>query len=54
MGAWSAENPQGSHGVHEYALEDFGITAGSVRDVFGFYTDHFAVDTTGLGDGGER
>ena len=29
--AWSTENPQGAHGVHEYALEDFGITTGAVR-----------------------
>jgi hypothetical protein len=45
MGAWSAENAQGSRGVHEYAVEDFGITADAVRASFRFYTDHFDVDT---------
>jgi hypothetical protein len=43
IGAWSTENPQGSHGRHEYALDDFGITADEVRATFRFYTDHFAV-----------
>jgi len=54
MRAWSAENPQGSHGVHEYALEDFGITAGAVRAAFGFYTGPFAVDTSDPGAGRPR
>ncbi len=54
MRAWSTENPQGSHGVHEYALEDFGITAGAVRDAFGFYTEPFAVDTSDPGAGRPR
>ncbi len=43
IGAWSTENPQGSHGVHEYALDDFGITPDGVRHAFGFYSDRFAV-----------
>jgi hypothetical protein len=42
MEAWSAENPQGSHGVHDYALEDFGLTTEVVGDRFRFYTDHFS------------
>jgi hypothetical protein len=46
MEAWSAENPKGSHGVHEYAVEDFGTTADAVRESFRFYTDHFDVDTS--------
>ena len=46
MGDWSAEHAQGSRGVHEYAVEDFGITAGAVHDSFRFYTDHFDVDTS--------
>jgi hypothetical protein len=46
MRTWSEENARGSRGVHEYALEDFGITADAVRDSFRFYTDHFDVDTT--------
>jgi hypothetical protein len=54
MRAWSAENPQGSHGVHDYGLEDFGLTAAAVRDTFAFYTDRFAVDATGPGAGRHR
>jgi len=34
---------QGSRGVHEYAVEDFGITAGASMTGFRFYTDHFDV-----------
>jgi len=47
MGAWSAENPQGSHGVHDYALDDFGLTGDAVHETFRFYTERFGVDTTG-------
>jgi hypothetical protein len=42
MGAWSSENPQGSHGVHEYALDDFGITTAAVGQAFAFYTKRFS------------
>jgi hypothetical protein len=47
MQAWSTENRQGSHGVHEYALADFGIATDVVRESFRFYTDRFAVDIDG-------
>jgi hypothetical protein len=47
MGAWSTENPQGSHGVHDYTMDDFGLTTDSVHDSFRFYTDRFAVETSG-------
>ncbi len=30
MRAWLAANPQGKHGRHRYALEDFGLTADQV------------------------
>jgi hypothetical protein len=44
MRAWSAENPQGSHGVHDYALEDFGLTAAMVRTTYRRYTERFGID----------
>jgi len=47
MAAWSTQNAQGSRGVHDYALDDFAITADLVHDRFRFYTDHFGVDTDG-------
>jgi Sulfotransferase family len=46
MGEWSTENARGSHGVHDYALGDFDLTADGVARAFGFYTDHFAIDVT--------
>jgi hypothetical protein len=49
MAAWAAENPQGSHGVHEYALADFGLSADAVGDTFRSYTERFAVDPPGSG-----
>ena len=47
MGGWSRENPQGSHGVHDYALEDFGLTRAQVHETFAFYIERFGVDTNG-------
>jgi hypothetical protein len=41
MGAWAAENPRGSHGVHEYDVGDFGTSAEAVGAAFAFYTDRF-------------
>jgi hypothetical protein len=45
MREWSTENRQGAHGVHDYALEDFGIATDAVRDQFRFYTERFAAET---------
>jgi len=44
MAAWSAENPRGAHGTHEYSLEEFGIDRAAMRRRFSFYTDHFDID----------
>jgi len=33
MRAWLAANPQGRHGRHRYALEDYGLNASQVMDV---------------------
>jgi Sulfotransferase family len=46
MDRWSTENPRGSRGVHDYSLEQFGISTGLVHERFRFYTDRFGVDTT--------
>jgi hypothetical protein len=35
------EHPQGKHGAHRYALEDYGLTAGAVRRRLGFYLERF-------------
>lgn len=42
MAAWSVENAKGSHGTHDYALADVGLTTAAVDDAFRFYTDRFA------------
>jgi len=38
-----ANRPRGQFGRHSYALEDFGLTAGEVRERFRTYTDRFQV-----------
>jgi hypothetical protein len=50
MTTWSSDNTQGTHGRHDYALEDFGLSADAVDDSFRFYTDRFADHV----DAGER
>jgi Sulfotransferase family len=37
MRSFLADNPRGKHGAHQYALEDFGIDIGQVRDRFDHY-----------------
>lgn len=34
-------NPQGKHGVHRYAPEDFGVTAGELRERFADYLERY-------------
>jgi len=34
-------NPQGKHGVHRYAPEDFGVTAGELRERFANYLERY-------------
>jgi hypothetical protein len=41
MRAHVAENPQGKHGRHAYALEEWGLSAGVVRERFKFYIERF-------------
>lgn len=35
LAQWLVQNPQHKHGVHRYSLEQFGLTAHQVFDVFG-------------------
>jgi sulfotransferase family protein len=41
VAAWAAAHPPGAHGVHEFALADFGLDADGVRERFGDYLDRF-------------
>jgi hypothetical protein len=43
MSALAIANPRGAHGVHEYALEDFGIDRQEVKQRFAFYVDRFGI-----------
>jgi Sulfotransferase family len=43
MSTLAVANPRGAHGVHEYALEEFGIDRQEVRKRFAFYVDQFDV-----------
>ena len=40
------ENPQGKHGAHHYALEDYGLTAAAVRDRLAFYVERFGLESS--------
>lgn len=37
MRKWINDNPKNKHGVHKYSLEQFGLRAGQVREVFSDY-----------------
>lgn len=43
MTAWAADHARGAHGVHDYAMDTFGIDPDDVRERFSFYVEHFAV-----------
>lgn len=43
MCEWRDANPPGLHGSHEFSLSEFGLSAESVREQFGFYLDRFGL-----------
>jgi hypothetical protein len=43
VAAWARAHPPKAHGTHEYALDDFGLTAEQVRSRFAFYFDRLDV-----------
>jgi sulfotransferase family protein len=47
MRAWLADNPQGKFGKHEYALDQFGLTADRVRSMFERYLSRYEVEAEG-------
>ena len=38
------QNPQGKHGKHQYALEDYALQRGEISERFSSYIDRFALD----------
>ena len=47
MQAMLDNNPQGKHGKHDYALEDYGLTRASVYAHFGDYIERFSIPVKG-------
>jgi hypothetical protein len=47
MQAMLDANPQGKHGKHDYALEDYGLTRESVYAHFGDYIERFGIPVKG-------
>ncbi|RIL06353.1 MAG: sulfotransferase family protein [Proteobacteria bacterium] len=43
MRAWHATNPQHKHGGHRYALAQFGLAEGAIRERFARYAERFGV-----------
>jgi hypothetical protein len=43
MRAHLANNPQGKHGKHHYTLEEFGLTAGAVRERYADYCARYDI-----------
>jgi len=41
MRAWLEHNRQGVHGEHRYTLEEYGLSAGDVRERFRDYIDAY-------------
>ena len=39
-----ANKPQGKHGTHRYAPEDWGFSKEKIRDEFAPYTDHYQIE----------
>jgi hypothetical protein len=44
MRAYLAAHPQHEHGVHAYALGDFGLDPAEVRQAFAAYCDRYAIE----------
>jgi hypothetical protein len=47
MEAYLAANPKGKHGRHAYSLEDYGLTARSVRARFADYIERYDIPVKG-------
>jgi Sulfotransferase family len=43
MKSYMANNPKDRHGKHEYSLEEYGLSAGEVREVFSDYISDFDI-----------
>jgi hypothetical protein len=44
MEQWLQENPKGKHGVQEYAMEEYGLSAAAIERSFGRYRDYYSIE----------
>ena len=44
MQAWHAANPQGKHGEHRYAADEYELGRGRIDERFAEYCRHYAVE----------
>jgi hypothetical protein len=44
---WQGANRSGTHGVHRYTPEDFGLSTAQIRSDYDFYLRHFGVEIEG-------
>jgi hypothetical protein len=44
MQLWLDNNPKGKHGMHEYHLQDYGISTADVAALFGDYIERYALE----------
>ena len=47
MEQWHAANRSGTHGVHRYVPEEFGLRDDQLRSDFRFYTDEYGIELEG-------
>ncbi len=47
MAGYMAANPKGKHGKHAYSLEEFGLSADSVREAFQGYIEDYGIEVRG-------
>lgn len=49
IATWRQENPQGKRGENRYTLEQYGLDADEVRELYSDYIAHFAIPTEAEG-----
>jgi len=49
IATWRRENPQGKRGENKYTLEQFGLDAEDIRELYSDYTAHFDIPTEAEG-----
>jgi hypothetical protein len=45
MKSFTASNPRGKHGAHEYSFEDYGLDRAEERERYASYQEHFGIES---------